>query len=159
MVYFLDPFPLLYQDLQGRTVRVNYAHDRGSRAGAGGFGGGGGYGGGYARNSYDSGGYGGGTGSYAGSGGYAGGGRYNDGGNVASGYNTGGNYGVYEGGRGGYMVVTPVTQVAIILLLVVASIKKVMPLAYMVVQTMARRIATMEIMPLTMLLWVSWMTC
>ncbi|CAL5080099.1 unnamed protein product [Urochloa decumbens] len=69
------------KDLQGRIVRVSYAHDRGSRAGGGGYGGG----------------------PYGGSGGYAGGG-YNDGGNIGSGYNTGGSYGVSQGGRGGYGV-------------------------------------------------------
>ncbi|KAL6640866.1 hypothetical protein ACP70R_019047 [Stipagrostis hirtigluma subsp. patula] len=93
------------KDLQGRIVRVSYAHDRGSR---GGFGGGGGYGGGgYGGGSYGGGGGYSGGGGYGGSyggggGGYAGGGGgYNDGGNTG-GYNTGGNYNVPEGGQGGY---------------------------------------------------------
>ncbi|CAN6213964.1 unnamed protein product [Urochloa humidicola] len=64
------------KDLQGRIVRVSYAHDRGSRAGGGPYGGNGGYGGG----------------------------GYNDGGNMGSGYNTGGSYGASQGGRGGYGV-------------------------------------------------------
>lgn len=97
------------KDLQGRIVRVSYAHDRGSRpsfGGGGGYGGsgGGGYGGG-------DGGYGGGGGSYGGGGGYSGGGGYggggrgggyNSGGNYNSGYNSGGNYGAPQGGQGGY---------------------------------------------------------
>ncbi|KAK8459378.1 hypothetical protein SEVIR_2G133500v4 [Setaria viridis] len=104
------------KDLQGRIVRVSYAHDRGSRAGGGGYGGGGfggggygdgGYGGGYGRGGgggySGGGGYGG--GSYGGSGGYAsGGGGYNDGGNMGPRYNTGGSYGVSQGGRGGFGV-------------------------------------------------------
>ncbi|XP_062200865.1 glycine-rich RNA-binding protein GRP2A-like [Phragmites australis] len=96
------------KDLQGRIVRVSYAHDRGSRAGgfgggSGGYGGGG-YGGSYGGGGGYSGGGGYGGGSYGDSGGYArgGGGGYNDGGNIGSGYNTGGNYGVSEGGRGAY---------------------------------------------------------
>ncbi|CAN6210061.1 unnamed protein product [Urochloa humidicola] len=110
------------KDLQGRIVRVSYAHDRGSRAGGGGYGGGGygggGYGGGgYGGGGYGSGGGGGGGGGYSGGGGYGGGpygggggyaggsgGGYNDGGNMGSGYNTGGSYGVSQGGRGGYRV-------------------------------------------------------
>ncbi|CAN6197708.1 unnamed protein product [Urochloa humidicola] len=111
------------KDLQGRIVRVSYAHDRGSRAGGGGYGGGG-YGGGpyggnggYGGGGYNDGGnmgsgyntggsYGasqGGRGPYGGNGGYGGGG-YNDGGNMGSGYNTGGSYGASQGGRGGYGV-------------------------------------------------------
>ncbi|CAA7030881.1 unnamed protein product [Microthlaspi erraticum] len=74
------------QDLHGRIVKVNYAHDRTS---GGGFGGGG-YGGG-------GGGYGGGGGGYGGGGGGYGGGGY--GGNPG-GY--GGNSGGYGGGAGGY---------------------------------------------------------
>ncbi|VAI23827.1 unnamed protein product [Triticum turgidum subsp. durum] len=79
------------KDLQGRIVRVSYAHDRGSRPSFGG--GGGSYGGG---------------GGYSGGGGYGGGGRggggggYNSGGNYNSGYNSGGNYGAPQGGQGGY---------------------------------------------------------
>ncbi|VAI23828.1 unnamed protein product [Triticum turgidum subsp. durum] len=98
------------KDLQGRIVRVSYAHDRGSRpsfGGGGGYGSGGGYGG-------ADGGYGGGGGSYGGGGGYSGGGGYggggrggggggyNSGGNYNSGYNSGGNYGAPQGGQGGY---------------------------------------------------------
>nr|CAB3456518.1 unnamed protein product [Digitaria exilis] len=106
------------KDLQGRIVRVSYAHDRGSRAGGGGYGGGGYSGGGYGGygggggGGYSGGGGGGysggggyGGGSYGGGGGYAsGGGGYNDGGNIGSGYNTGGSYGVSQGGQGGYGV-------------------------------------------------------
>ncbi|VAI38692.1 unnamed protein product [Triticum turgidum subsp. durum] len=76
------------KDLQGRIVRVSYAHDRGSRPSFGGAGGA--YGGG---------------GGYSGGGGYGGGGRgggYNSGGNYNSGYNSGGNYGAPQGGQGGY---------------------------------------------------------
>ncbi|VAI38689.1 unnamed protein product [Triticum turgidum subsp. durum] len=62
------------KDLQGRIVRVSYAHDRGG----GGYSGGGGYGGGGR------------------------GGGYNSGGNYNSGYNSGGNYGAPQGGQGGY---------------------------------------------------------
>ena len=43
---------LLHQDLQGRIVRVSYAHDRGSRPGGGGYGGGG-YGGAGAPSAWD----------------------------------------------------------------------------------------------------------
>ncbi|VAI38690.1 unnamed protein product [Triticum turgidum subsp. durum] len=96
------------QDLQGRIVRVSYAHDRGSRPS---FGGGGGYGGGGGGYGGGDGGYGGaggaygGGGGYSGGGGYGGGGRgggYNSGGNYNSGYNSGGNYGAPQGGQGGY---------------------------------------------------------
>ncbi|VAI23824.1 unnamed protein product [Triticum turgidum subsp. durum] len=81
------------KDLQGRIVRVSYAHDRGSRpsfGGGGGYGSGGGYGG-------ADGGYGGGGGSYGGGGGYSGGGGYGGGGR-----DSGGNYGAPQGGQGGY---------------------------------------------------------
>ncbi|KAI4985814.1 hypothetical protein ZWY2020_018444 [Hordeum vulgare] len=89
------------KDLQGRIVRVSYAHDRGSRpsfGGGGGYGGGGGggYGGG-------DGGYSGGGGAYGGGGGYSGGGGYGGGGRGGGGgYNSGGNYGAPQGGQGGY---------------------------------------------------------
>uniref|UniRef100_A0A0D3HC77 RRM domain-containing protein n=1 Tax=Oryza barthii TaxID=65489 RepID=A0A0D3HC77_9ORYZ len=97
------------KDLQGRIVRVSYAHDRGSRAGGyggGGYGGQGTYGGG---GGYGGGGYGGqdayggrGVGGYSEGGrGYVGGG-YGDGNNYG-GYNTSGGYNS-EGGRGGYSV-------------------------------------------------------
>ncbi|VAI38694.1 unnamed protein product [Triticum turgidum subsp. durum] len=89
------------KDLQGRIVRVSYAHDRGSRPS---FGGGGGYGGGDGGYGGAGGAYGGG-GGYSGGGGYGGGGRgggYNSGGNYNSGYNSGGNYGAPQGGQGGY---------------------------------------------------------
>ncbi|KQJ96556.1 glycine-rich RNA-binding protein 1 [Brachypodium distachyon] len=77
------------KDLQGRIVRVSYAHDRGSRAGVG-------VGGGYGGIGYNGGG-----GGYTRGGG---GGGYNDGSNFSLGYNTGGNYGVPGGGQGGYGV-------------------------------------------------------
>ncbi|KAM0849905.1 hypothetical protein ACQ4PT_053419 [Festuca glaucescens] len=85
------------KDLQGRIVRVSYAHDRGSRAGgfgggAGGFGGGGGYGSGGGGGGY-------GGGGYSGGGAYGGGGYASGGG--GGGYN-GGNYGPPQGGQGGY---------------------------------------------------------
>ncbi|KAF0916852.1 hypothetical protein E2562_014600 [Oryza meyeriana var. granulata] len=96
------------KDLQGRIVRVSYAHDRGSRAG--GYGGGGYGGGGYGgQGAYGGGGYGG-QDAYGG----RGGGGYNEGGRGygGGGYSEGSNYGGYntsggynsEGGRGGYGV-------------------------------------------------------
>ncbi|KAL5223989.1 hypothetical protein ABZP36_010628 [Zizania latifolia] len=90
------------KDMQGRIVRVSYAHDRGSRAG--GYGGGGYGGGGYGGQ----GAYAGGGGGYSESGRYGGGG-YSDNSNHRSGYNTSGGYnseggwgdsGVSKGGRG-----------------------------------------------------------
>ncbi|KAG5406403.1 hypothetical protein IGI04_012522 [Brassica rapa subsp. trilocularis] len=85
------------QDLHGRIVKVNYAHDRTSGGGYGG--GGGGYGGG----GYGGGGYGGGGGGYGGGGGGYGGGAggYGSG---TGGYGGGasGGYGGRYGASGGY---------------------------------------------------------
>ncbi|CAH8389623.1 unnamed protein product [Eruca vesicaria subsp. sativa] len=103
------------QDLHGRIVKVNYAHDRTSGGGFGGGGyggggggyggGGGGYGGGgYGGGGYGSGGggYGGGTGGYGGgAGGYGGGASGYEGG-ATGGYGGGATAGGYGGGAAGY---------------------------------------------------------
>jgi len=81
-------------ELDGRTIRVNEAQDRGSRGGGGGGGGGGrgGFGGGGSggggRGGYGGGGGGGGRGGYGGGGG--GGGRGGGGGGGRGGYGGGG---------------------------------------------------------------------
>uniref|UniRef100_A0A1J3F184 Glycine-rich RNA-binding protein 3, mitochondrial n=1 Tax=Noccaea caerulescens TaxID=107243 RepID=A0A1J3F184_NOCCA len=89
------------QDLHGRIVKVNYAHDRTSGGGYGGGGyggGGGGYGGG--GGGYGGGGYGGNPGGYGGNGGgYGGGGAGGYGGDAAGGQGGGGGYGA-SGGYG-----------------------------------------------------------
>ncbi|XP_021733985.1 glycine-rich RNA-binding protein 3, mitochondrial-like [Chenopodium quinoa] len=86
------------QDLQGRTVRVNYATDRAPRpyGGGGGFGGGGYGGGGYGGGGYGGGGYGSGGGGYGGGQNYGGGnsgGYAPPGGYAPSGGFDGGSYG------------------------------------------------------------------
>ncbi|KAK1352349.1 glycine-rich RNA-binding protein 10-like [Heracleum sosnowskyi] len=91
------------QDLQGRTVKVDFATERPRGGYGGGYGGGSNYGGGYG----NSGGYGGGnSGGYGGgygggnSGGYGGGNSGGYGGGNSGGYG-GGNSGGYGGGNGG----------------------------------------------------------
>ncbi|RID72328.1 hypothetical protein BRARA_C04224 [Brassica rapa] len=83
------------QDLHGRIVKVNYAHDRTSGGGYGG--GGGGYGGGgYGGGGYGGGGsYGGGAGGYGGGAGGYGSGTGGYGGGASGGY--GGGYGASGG--------------------------------------------------------------
>ncbi|RID43807.1 hypothetical protein BRARA_I00645 [Brassica rapa] len=92
------------QDLHGRIVKVNYAHDRTS--GGGGYGGGGYGGGGYGSGGggYGGGGYGGGSGGYGGggAGGYGGGGYGTSGGYGSSGSGYGEGSTASTGAVGGY---------------------------------------------------------
>ncbi|KAI3953726.1 hypothetical protein MKW98_017550 [Papaver atlanticum] len=89
------------QNVDGRTVRVNYATERAPRTfGGGGYNNGGGYnsGGGYGYNSGGGGGY------NSGGGGYNSGGGYGDGGNTYGGAGGGGGYGTESSGGGNFSV-------------------------------------------------------